>query len=83
MSNIVLKLQKVTKVFGGKGDVPSVEIFKGMNFTNKRNEVVGLFSPSGSGKTTLSFFIQKVLTEICKRPAVGFSIDDIYKKLQN
>ena len=33
----------------------------------------------GSGKTTLSFFIQKVLIEICKRPAVGFSIDDIYK----
>ena len=52
MSNIVLRLQKVTKTFGGKGDVPSVEIFKGMNFTIKRNEVVGLFSPSGSGKTT-------------------------------
>ena len=52
MSNIVLRLQKVTKMFGGKGDVPSVEIFKGMNFTIKRNEVVGLFSPSGSGKTT-------------------------------
>ena len=52
MSNIVLKLQNVTKVFGGKGDVPSVEIFKGMNFTIERNEVVGLFSPSGSGKTT-------------------------------
>ena len=52
MSNIVLRLQKITKTFGGKGDVPSVEIFKGMNFTIKRNEVVGLFSPSGSGKTT-------------------------------
>src|SRR6056300_1290303 len=33
----------------------------------------------GSGKTTLSFFIQKVLNKICKRPAMGFSIDDIYK----
>ena len=53
MSNIVLKLQKVTKVFGGRGDVPSIEIFKGMDFVIKRNEVVGLFSPSGSGKTTL------------------------------
>ena len=52
MSNIVLKLQKVTKTFGGKGDVPEVEIFKGMDFNVKRNEVVGLFSPSGSGKTT-------------------------------
>ena len=52
MSNIVLKLQKVTKVFGGRGDVPSIEIFKGMDFVIKRNEVVGLFSPSGSGKTT-------------------------------
>ena len=52
MSNTVLKLQKVTKIFGGKGDVPLVEIFKGMDFSVERNEVVGLFSPSGSGKTT-------------------------------
>ena len=52
MSNIVLSLQRVTKTFGGKGDVPLVEIFKGMDFNIKRNEVVGLFSPSGSGKTS-------------------------------
>ena len=52
MSDIVLKLQKVTKVFGGEGNVPSIEIFKGMDFMIKRHEVVGLFSPSGSGKTT-------------------------------
>ena len=52
MSNIVLRLQKVTKTFGGKGFVPSVEIFKGLDFYVRRNDVVGLFSPSGSGKTT-------------------------------
>ena len=52
MSNTVLSLQRVTKIFGGKGDVPLAEIFKGMDFNVKRNEVVGLFSPSGSGKTT-------------------------------
>ena len=52
MSNIVLSLHRVTKIFGGKGDVPLAEIFKGMDFNVKRNEVVGLFSPSGSGKTT-------------------------------
>ena len=52
MSKTVLKLQKVTKIFGGKGDVPLVEIFNGMDFSVKTNEVVGLFSPSGSGKTT-------------------------------
>ena len=52
MSNIVLSLQRVTKIYGGKGDVPLAEIFKGMDFNVKRNEVVGLFSPSGSGKTT-------------------------------
>ena len=52
MSNIVLSLQRVTKIFGGKGDVPLAEIFKGMDFNVKRNEVIGLFSPSGSGKTT-------------------------------
>ena len=52
MNNTVLKLQKVTKIFGGNGDVPLVEIFNGMDFSVKTNEVVGLFSPSGSGKTT-------------------------------
>ena len=52
MNNIVLSLQRVTKIFGGEGDVPLAEIFKGMDFNVKRNEVVGLFSPSGSGKTT-------------------------------
>ena len=52
MSNTVLKLQKVTKGFGGKGDVSMIEIFNGMDFSVKTNEVVGLFSPSGSGKTT-------------------------------
>ena len=48
----MLKLKKVTKFFGGRGDVQSVEIFKDMDFTIKRNEIIGLFSPSGSGKTT-------------------------------
>tara|TARA_B100000700_G_C14782115_1_gene731870 strand:+ start:86 stop:772 length:687 start_codon:yes stop_codon:yes gene_type:complete len=52
MNNIVLSLQKVTKTFGGKADVPLVEIFKGMDFNVERNEIVGLFSQSGSGKTT-------------------------------
>ena len=39
MSNTVLKLQKVTKIFGGKGDVPLVEIFNGMDFSVKTNAV--------------------------------------------
>ena len=52
MSKTVLSFKKVTKTFGGKGDVPLVEIFNGMDFSVKTNEVVGLFSPSGSGKTT-------------------------------
>ena len=52
MNDIVLRLQKVTKTYGGNGNVSSVEIFKGLDFYVKRNEVVGLFSPSGSGKTT-------------------------------
>ena len=52
MNDIVLRLQKVTKTYGGNGNVPLVEIFKGLDFNVKRNEVVGLFSPSGSGKTT-------------------------------
>mgnify|MGYP003327434742 FL=1 len=52
MNDFVLRLHKVTKTYGGIGNVPLVEIFKGLDFNVKRNEVVGLFSPSGSGKTT-------------------------------
>jgi lipoprotein-releasing system ATP-binding protein len=52
MSKVVLRLEKVTKIFSGKGKMPSVEIFKKMDFNIKRSEIVGLFSPSGSGKTT-------------------------------
>ncbi len=52
MNDIVLRLHKVTKTYGGNGNIPLVEIFKGLDFKVKRNEVVGLFSPSGSGKTT-------------------------------
>ena len=35
-----------------------------------------------SGKTTLSEFVQLVLREGCKKRSVGFSIDDIYKTLE-
>ena len=52
MNDNVLRLHKVTKTYGGSGNVPLVEIFKGLDLNVKRNEVVGLFSPSGSGKTT-------------------------------
>jgi lipoprotein-releasing system ATP-binding protein len=85
MSNIVLSLQRVTKIFGGKGDVPLAEIFKGMDFNVKRNEVVGLFSPSGSGKTTFRQFSGDIYingskvdtkndfqTSIIRRKNIGF-----------
>ena len=52
MNNNVLKLQKVTKFFGGNGNMPLVEIFNEMDFSIKSKEIIGLFSPSGSGKTT-------------------------------
>ena len=43
MNDIVLRLQKVTKTYGGNGNVPFVEIFKGLDFYVKRNEVDGIF----------------------------------------
>ncbi len=36
----------------------------------------------GSGKSTLSEFIHLVLTQVKNRTAVGFSIDDIYKTIE-
>ena len=43
MSKVVLRLEKVTKIFSGKDEMPSVEIFKKMDFNIKRSEIVGLF----------------------------------------
>ena len=40
---------------------------------------IGLTGGQGSGETTLSIFIQKILIDVFKKRAVGFSIDDIYK----
>ena len=52
-----------------------------LNSFQKRNipYFIGLTGGQGSGKTTLSIFIQKILIDVFKKRAVGFSIDDIYK----
>tara|TARA_Y100000766_G_scaffold145219_1_gene124790 strand:- start:32 stop:982 length:951 start_codon:yes stop_codon:yes gene_type:complete len=52
-----------------------------LNSFQKRNipYLIGLTGGQGSGKTTLSIFIQKILIDVFKKRAVGFSIDDIYK----
>ena len=52
-----------------------------LNSFQKRNipYLIGLTGGQGSGKTTLSIFLQKILIDVFKKRAVGFSIDDIYK----
>ena len=56
-----------------------ISLFLNQQFSKRTRPYFICFTGGqGSGKTTLSFFIQKVLNEVCERPAMGFSIDDIY-----
>jgi len=51
---VVLDLDDVTKTYPGE---PPVEALRGVSFTVRRGELVGIVGPSGSGKTTLLHLI--------------------------
>ena len=50
----VLELQAVTKVYGEEPPVPAL---RGVSFSVRRAELVGIIGPSGSGKSTLLHII--------------------------
>jgi putative ABC transport system ATP-binding protein len=50
MSDAVLELEEVTKVYG---EEPPVFALRGVSFTVRRGELVAIVGPSGSGKSTL------------------------------
>jgi len=52
MNKEIISLEKVSKTYGGRGDLGATGIFKEINFSLKEKEIIGLFGPSGSGKTT-------------------------------
>ena len=81
----LLELAKVMKIDDLSEDflkeiVIPISLFLHKQFPKREKPYFICFTGGqGSGKTTLSFFIQKVLNEVLQRPAMGFSIDDIYK----
>jgi len=50
MSDAVLELEEVTKVYG---EEPPVSALRGVSFSVRRGELVAIVGPSGSGKSTL------------------------------
>jgi putative ABC transport system ATP-binding protein len=49
MSDAVLELEEVTKVYG---EEPPVFALRGVSFAVRRGELVAIVGPSGSGKST-------------------------------
>jgi putative ABC transport system ATP-binding protein len=63
MSDAVLELDEVTKVYG---EGPPVSALRGVSFTVHRGELVAIVGPSGSGKSTLLHVIGTL-----ERPSSG------------
>jgi putative ABC transport system ATP-binding protein len=63
MSDAVLELEEVTKVYG---EEPPVLALRGVSFTVERGELVSIVGPSGSGKSTLLHVIGTL-----ERPSSG------------
>ena len=63
MSNPVLELDGVTKVYG---EQPPVAALRGVSFSVRRGELVAIVGPSGSGKSTLLHVIGTL-----ERPSSG------------
>lgn len=86
MSETVIKVEQLRKVFSGTGKrkSKSVEAVSGINFSVNKGEIFGLLGPNGAGKTTTLRILCTLISPTSGNINIlGFDLDKHQKEIRN